>query len=64
MLIVFYTVQIVYNCVFITCDKFMDPWNVYIYIYIYICVCVCVFVETSNTNMVYLCTFQVLKPTK
>jgi hypothetical protein len=40
---VFYTVNIVYICVFTTCstsyclcDKFMDPWYVYVYIHIYI----------------------------
>jgi len=46
MSVIFYTVNIMYICVFIMrptsyclCDKLMDPWNVYIqsiYIYIYI----------------------------
>jgi len=46
------------------CDKFMDPWNVYIYFCLCVCVCVCLFVQISNTKMVYLCTFQVRKLTK
>jgi len=54
MFLVFYTVEIVYICVFTTCstsycpcDMLIDLCNlcvcmyVYIYIYIYMCVCVC-----------------------
>jgi len=51
MLIAFYTVQIVYICVFMTCptsyclsDTLMDPWNVCV------CVCVCVYGVLTAPN--------------
>jgi hypothetical protein len=44
MFIVFYTVKIVYICVFMTlftsyclCDMLMDPQNVCIYLHIHVC---------------------------
>jgi membrane protein insertase Oxa1/YidC/SpoIIIJ len=45
MLFVFCTVKIVYNCVFMTCVKFMDPWNVYMCVCVCLCVCVCVYIH-------------------
>jgi hypothetical protein len=54
MFVVFYIVEIVNVCVFISCstsyclcDKFMDPWICicmyvcYVCVYIYICMCAC-----------------------
>ena len=44
MLVVFYTVQMVYMCIFMICstfcclcDELKDPWNVSVYICIYVC---------------------------
>jgi hypothetical protein len=55
MFVVFYTVKIVYICVFMTCstschlcDTHMDPRNVRACVYVcgcimYVCMCVCVY---------------------
>lgn len=62
MFIVFYSIKIMYICVFMTCSTpycpcgtLMDPWNVHVCV----CACVCTYAYTYACMYVYVCTHLV-----